>query len=71
MHLNRNPLRKHRYSPELVYGVVSDVDRYQEFVPYTTYSKVLSRRGPVSRAELCGMLLDGVLLSHTFAFLHF
>lgn len=45
--------RVFRHSPELVYSVVADVDRYQEFVPYTTYSKVLSRSGNVSRAELC------------------
>lgn len=40
------------YTPEQLFGVVADVARYQEFVPWCLRSEVLWTRGNVMEAEL-------------------
>lgn len=41
-----------KYPPELLYEVVSDVDKYHEFVPWCQKSKVLVRNKDSMSAEL-------------------
>ena len=41
------PFFVHRYSPEQVYNVVSDVDNYKVFLPWCHESKYL-RKGPTN-----------------------
>eukprot|EP01031_Cornospumella_fuschlensis_P028334 gene28334-34210_t len=52
-HMKRHHERKLiKYPPELLYEVVSDVDKYHEFVPWCQKSKVLSKNNESMSAEL-------------------
>lgn len=42
----------HRFTPEQLYSVVADVDRYQQFLPWCTKSRVLQGRSGDFQAEL-------------------
>jgi ribosome-associated toxin RatA of RatAB toxin-antitoxin module len=40
------------YAPEAVYGLVADVERYPEFLPWCTTAKVLAREGDAVTVSL-------------------
>lgn len=53
------------WSPEALFAVVSDVDRYSEFVPLCTESRVLCARGPDAFDATLGMGYMGFAEAYT------
>ena len=48
-HAERRPVP---YSPEQMYGLVADVERYPEFLPWCLAARIRRREGPVIFADL-------------------
>lgn len=41
------------YTPEQLFGLVGDVERYPEFIPWVTYMRVYNAREPVGGVDQC------------------